>query len=82
VILDDGSPDGAKRNPGRSFRISLALHPGYGSHARMIVTLTPTGWPKISDNVRQLPSWHSRHSPAAPELPNTTCGIAARFGRH
>ena len=48
----------------------------------MIVTLTPTGCPKISDNVWQLPSWHSRHSPAAPELPSTTSGIGARFGAH
>src|SRR5437764_14947041 len=33
---------------GRS-RISLALHPGYGSHALMVVALAPTGCPKISD---------------------------------
>ena len=54
----------------------------YRSHALMVVTLAPTGCPKISDSVRQLPSWHNRHSPAAPELPSTTSGIGGRFGCH
>ena len=46
----------------------------------IVVTLAPIGCPKISDSVRQFPSWHSRHSPAAPELPSTTSGIGARVG--
>jgi hypothetical protein len=46
----------------------------------MVVTLAPIGCPKISDSVRQLPSPHSRHSPAAPELPSTTSGSGGRLG--
>src|SRR3954463_14220932 len=79
------SPDEAKRNPGavqRQPRISQASHPGYGSHTRIVVTLAPTGCPKISDKVRQFPLLHSRHSPAAPELPSTTSGIGARLSCH
>src|ERR1700712_3699572 len=38
----------------------------YGSQALIVVTLAPIGCPRISDKVRQLPSTHSRHSPAAP----------------
>jgi len=53
-----------------------------GSHARIVVTFAPIGCPKISDNVRQLPSLHNRHSPAAPELPSTSSGIGARAGLH
>jgi hypothetical protein len=64
-----------------AFRITQELHPGYG-HARIVVTLEPIRNPKISDNVRQCPSVHNRHSPAAPELPSTTSGIAARCGCH
>jgi len=40
--------------------------------------LAPIGCAKISGNVRQLPSLHSRYSPAAPELPSTSSGIGAR----
>src|ERR1700709_410771 len=45
-------------------------NPGYGLHAFIVVTLAPTENPKIPDSVRQRPSVHSRHSPAAPELPS------------
>ena len=37
---------------------------GYRSQARIVVTWAPIGYPKISDNVRQFPPTHSRHSPA------------------
>src|SRR5882672_1776308 len=60
------SPGEAKRNPGilpHNFPDFASLHPGYGSiQTLMVVTFAPIGWPKISDNVLQLPSWHSRHS--------------------
>src|ERR1700687_3684867 len=65
-----------------SFLHSPDAAPGYSLQALMVVTLTPTGCPKISDNVRQFPSWHSRHSPAAPELASTTCGIGSPAGPH
>src|SRR6267143_1991394 len=60
------SPDCAEPVIGRRFAPTRWLHLGYGSHARIFVTLAPIGCPKISDNVRQYPSPHSRHSPAAP----------------
>ena len=75
------SPDGAQRIR-RCSRITLAPS-GYGSlQTFIVVTLAPMGCPTISDNVRHLPSWHNRHSPAAPELPSTTSGIGARCGCH
>src|SRR4051794_31145496 len=70
------------RNPGIVPRIWLALHPGYGLHLLILMMSMPIGRPKISDSVRQFPSAHSRHSPAAPELPSTTSGIGGRAGAH
>jgi hypothetical protein len=69
------------QNPGTNAKPApdcASLHPGYGSHTLIVVTFTPIGCPKISDSVRQLPSLHNRHSPAAPELPSTSSGIGAR----
>src|ERR1700761_5206030 len=63
--------------------LSLCCRPArYGSQGRMVVTLAPIGRLKISDSVRQSPSWHSRHSPAAPELPSTTSGSGGGAGFH
>src|SRR5665213_137269 len=83
-LFESCSPDGALAKSGiLAARLPdcASLHPGYG-HALIFVTFIPIGWPKISDSVRQWPSLHSRHSPAAPELPSTSSGIAARFGSH
>src|SRR5438105_2744919 len=84
VSFPSCSPDEPLRYPGSSFcgfpDIARA-HPGYG-HALIVVTLEPIRKPKTSESVRHLPSVHNRHSPAAPELPSTTSGIAARAGRH
>ena len=63
-------------------RLPVCLVAFYGSQALMTVTLAPIGRSKISDSVRQWPSAHIRHSPAAPELPSTSCGTAARLGCH
>jgi hypothetical protein len=81
-ILSCRFPDCAKFILGRAEGVTRGLHPDYGSHTRIVVTFAPIGCPKISDSVRQFPPEHSRHSPAAPELPNTTSGIGARFGCH
>src|SRR5436305_3740969 len=84
VSFPSCSPDEPLRYPGPSlcgFPDAARAHPGYGQ-ALIVVTFDPIGKPKISDSVRHLPPVHNRHSPAAPELPSATSGIAARCGCH
>src|SRR5207244_8408564 len=84
LAIAPAGPDRARAHHHRDFALEpfhrplrclivVISYPDYGSlHARMVVTLAPTGCPRISDSVRQLPLSHNRHSPAAPELPSTT----------